>query len=250
MLTGRPPFRGETAAETERQVIHDEPVSPSRLNTKVPRDLETICLKCLSKEPRRRYASAAALADDLRRFGEGRPIQARPVGWVERSWRWCRRNPTVAALLVTALALVGLASGGGVWLVQQRAELRNEVVTTVAQAVSLRQGFHFREARQLLERARQRVERAGPDDLRRQVDQARADVNLAERLDDARTQAAKLVDTDGIFDPAAAEPLYMSAFADAGLGRDGRRQRGCCGGRAGTRRCARKSSPPWMTGRA
>ena len=100
MLTGRPPFRGETAAETERQVIHDEPVPPSRLNTKVPRDLETICLKCLSKEPRRRYASAAALADDLRRFGEGRPIQARPVGWGERSWRWGRRNPTAAALLV------------------------------------------------------------------------------------------------------------------------------------------------------
>ena len=107
------------------------------------------------------------------------------------------------------------------WLVQQRTELRSEVVTTVAQAVSLRQGFHFREARQLLERARQRVERAGPNDLRRWVDQARADENLVERLDNARTQAAKLVNTDGIFDPAAAEPLYISAFADAGLGRDG-----------------------------
>jgi tetratricopeptide (TPR) repeat protein len=219
MLTGRPPFRGETAAETERQVIHDEPVSPARLNTKVPRDLATICLKCLSKESQRRYASAAALADDLRRFGEGQPIQARPVGWGERSWRWCRRNPMVAALLVTALALVGLASGGLVWLVQQRAELRNEVITTVAQAVSLRQRSHFHEARQLLEQARQRVERSGPDDLRRQVDQARADMDLAQRLDDARTRAASLV--DGIFDPAGAEPLYSSAFAEAGLGRDG-----------------------------
>src|SRR5262249_59044640 len=68
MLTGRPPFRGETAAETERQVIHDEPVAPSRLNTKVPRDLQTICLKCLVKEQGRRYGSAAALAPTLSQF--------------------------------------------------------------------------------------------------------------------------------------------------------------------------------------
>ena len=230
MLTGRPPFRGETAAETERQVMHEEPVSPSRLNTKVPRDLETICLKCLSKEPERRYASAAALADDLKRFGEGRPIQARPVGWVERAWRWGRRNPTGAALLVTALALVAVASGGGVWLVQQRAErraeaarqedeLRNEVVTTVAQAKSLRQGFHFDEARQLLEQARQRLGPVGRDHLRRQVDQGRADLDLAERLDAARIEAAMLA--GGMYGLAVAEPLYVSAFAEAGLGREG-----------------------------
>jgi serine/threonine-protein kinase len=126
MLTGRPPFRGETAMETERQVIHDEPVSPSRPNPNVPRGLETICLRCLSKEPGRRYAIAAALADDLTRFGEGRAIQARLLGWVERSWRWCRSNPTLAALLVTALALVGLTVGAGFWLERQQAERLEE----------------------------------------------------------------------------------------------------------------------------
>jgi tetratricopeptide (TPR) repeat protein len=221
LLTGRPPFQGPSPMETLLQAAHQEPVPPSRLNPKVPRDLETICLKCLSKDTQRRYASAAALADDLRRFIEGRPILARPVGWGERSWRWCWRNPAAAALLATALALVGLASGGGVWLVQQRAELRNEVLTTVAQAARLREGFHFHEARQLLEQVRQRVDRAGPKDLRRQVNQARADVILAQRLDDARAHAATVVNADGLNDPATAEPLYLSAFADAGLGREG-----------------------------
>src|SRR5262249_33144488 len=156
-----------------QQVISQEPVPPSRLNNKIPRDLETICLKCLHKEPGRRYASAAALADDLRRFCEGRPIQARPVGRGERLWRWGRRNPVAAAQLATAMVLVGLASGGGVWIMQQRADrrvevarldtdLRNEIRTNVAQAASLRKRFHFREARELLEQAGARLDPVGP----------------------------------------------------------------------------------------
>src|SRR4051794_6766074 len=88
MLTGRPPFRGETAAETERQVIHDEPVFPSRLNPKVPRDLETICLKCLSKEPARRYASAGDLAEDLWRVLDGPPRVAPPPALSGRGGKW------------------------------------------------------------------------------------------------------------------------------------------------------------------
>ena len=98
LLTGRPPFKAESALETLRQVVAHEPVAPSRLRPKLPGDLETICLKCLHKEPSHRYASAAALAEDLRRFLEDRPIMARRSSAVERFGRWCRRNPAVAAL--------------------------------------------------------------------------------------------------------------------------------------------------------
>src|SRR5207302_6476809 len=93
MLTGRPPFRGETPLETLLQVQAVEPVPPSRLRPKLPRDLATICLKCLEKEPGRRYLSAAALAEDLRHFRACEPIAARPVATPERTWRWWRRNP-------------------------------------------------------------------------------------------------------------------------------------------------------------
>jgi serine/threonine-protein kinase len=115
----------------------------------VPRDLETICLKCLGKEPQRRYASARALADELRRFQEGRPIQARPTGWGGHLWRWARRNPAAAALVAAALALVGLAVGGGLWLEQQQAERRAETArqegrTWQAMEAALAQAAMFR----------------------------------------------------------------------------------------------------------
>jgi tetratricopeptide (TPR) repeat protein len=223
LLVGRPPFRGETATETERQLLTQEPVPLSQLNARVPRDLETICLKCLQKTPERRYETAAALADDLRRFEEGRPIHARPVGQGERAWRWCRRNPTMAALLLTALTLVGLASGGGTWLLQQRSqhniELRSEIGTAVTQAVSLRKGFHFHEAQELLEQARLRLGSAGPNELRRLVDQAWADLELVEKLDTARMRSATPV--DGKFKLTGAERLYQEAFKTAGLGQPG-----------------------------
>jgi formylglycine-generating enzyme required for sulfatase activity len=109
-LTGRPPFKAATALDTMMQVMSDEPVPPSRLAGKLPADLETISLKCLSKEPARRYASAEELANDLRRFQAGEPIRARPVGAAERAWKWARRRPALAALLgVVLLALMSLA---------------------------------------------------------------------------------------------------------------------------------------------
>lgn len=115
LLTGRPPFRGATALETLDQLRTHDPVPPARLQPTVPRDLDTICLKCLHKEPARRYATADDMADDLRRFLDGRPVLARPVGPGERFAKWVRRNPrvaTLAGLLAAAVAagLVGMAA--------------------------------------------------------------------------------------------------------------------------------------------
>jgi serine/threonine protein kinase len=113
LLTGNPPFRGETVMDTLHQVIHREPVAPRGLHSKIPPDLDTICLKCLEKDPAKRYASADALAEDLRRFLDGEPILARPTPWWEKTIKWARRRPAAAGLAaVCALAAVALAAGG------------------------------------------------------------------------------------------------------------------------------------------
>jgi serine/threonine protein kinase/WD40 repeat protein len=126
MLAGRPPFQGDSMLDILRQVETAEPLSPGRLRPKLPRDLETICLKCLEKESRRRYPGADALAADLRRFLAGEPVQARPVSQGEKLWRWCRRKPLVAALLASVTLLVLVVAVGtplaAFWWRQQRDE--------------------------------------------------------------------------------------------------------------------------------
>ena len=138
LLVGRPPFRGASILETLEQVRHAEPVPPSRLVPGTPRDLETIALKCLQKEPGRRYESARALADDLRRYLAGEPILARPVGAWERALKLARRRPaaavTAATLLLATASLVAL----GVWSyrsigrARDLAEYRRSEATAVA----------------------------------------------------------------------------------------------------------------------
>jgi serine/threonine protein kinase len=110
LLTGERPFRGNRRMLI-LQVLEDEPRPPRQLNDKIPRDLETICLKAMAKSPARRYAAASELADDLRRYLADEPIRARPTGTIERLWHWCRRNRVAASLLVA----VSLGSAFGLW---------------------------------------------------------------------------------------------------------------------------------------
>ncbi len=135
LLTGRAPFGGESPVETLEQVRERKPESPSRLNPRVPRDLETITLKCLEKEPTRRYASAQALADDLRRYVSGESILARPVWLATRGWMWCKRKPALAGLaasLILALLIVLAIEGAR----RRETELRKEAESNFKMARS------------------------------------------------------------------------------------------------------------------
>ncbi|MBI3463010.1 MAG: serine/threonine protein kinase, partial [Planctomycetes bacterium] len=127
LLTGRPPIREATPLDTLIAVNERDPVGPRSLNRRVDCDLETICLKCLEKEPRKRYASALELAQDLESYLRGEPIKARAVGSAERAWRWCRRRPLLAALIAVSGLATATLFGGGIWFNRQ---LSRELVRT------------------------------------------------------------------------------------------------------------------------
>ena len=175
LMTGRPPFLGTSALDTLRQVQENEPLAPRRLEPSIPRDLETICLKCLQKDPAKRYASALELAEDLRRFREHRPIAARPVSRFEHAWRWCRRNPVVAALSA-GIVLVFLASFSVVAWQWQRAIDREKAE---------------RAARQDAEVARREQEKTSEENARLADDERRATLKAKEEEKKALAEAAR-----------------------------------------------------------
>jgi len=125
VLTARAPFQGETIEATIDQVLNTEPVPPRLLNPSVPRDVETICLKCLEKEPARRYRTAQEVADELGRFLNDQAILARPVSRPEKAWRWCRRNPIIATLAMAAAAVFLLGFLGVTWQGQRASKARD-----------------------------------------------------------------------------------------------------------------------------
>jgi serine/threonine-protein kinase len=227
LLTGRPPFRAETAAATVRQVISQDPVPPSRLNGKVPRDLETICLKCLQKEPRLRYTSTMALAEDLHRFLSGEAITARPDGGLARLARRVLRRPVWSLAIAIGTLLTVALLGGGLWLISDRAAVARRVEaerTATDQAAEedlqemarwLRKSTWL-EAQVALERARGRLGEHGSAELRRLLDQGTRDLELAARLEATRMDTAR-----GIlaFDLARSDEQYEEAFRGAGIGR-------------------------------
>ena len=269
LLTGRPPFRAESAAATLQQVVADEPVPPARLNPRVPRDLETICLKCLYKEPHRRYASAAALADDLRRFERGEPIKARPVGSVERAVRWARRRPALAGALASGVLLASALVVTVLWWHGQRTALEAAAVAyaeaDLSQSERLRDRGEFKASAAVLRRAKDRLGGFVPPELRDRLSTAFDNLELVTRLDAIRLERTLVKppteflgvlvlpvtevprDGHGLPSETPSGRHYEEAFREAGIGAPGttrrRRPRAC-----GLRRCAGPWWPRWTTG--
>lgn len=220
MLTGRPPFRGDSLSDTERRLTTQEAVPPSQVNPRAPRDLETICLKCLEKDPKNRYATAGDLADDLERFLRHEPIQARPVARLERGLRWSRRNPLATALAVTSLVAVGLVTSemlqGLAQLAAGRAE-KARLTSRIESGVQLVQEGRFGEARAILGK----LGDGGFADLRERIDRVLREVSLVEELEAIGVKRATALNArDSTWLPAAhAATEYENLFAKVRIGR-------------------------------
>jgi serine/threonine-protein kinase len=207
MLTGRPPFQGVTVLETLQHLAADEPVSPSRLQPRLPRDLEIICLKCLEKTVGRRYPTALALAADLERFLNGFPITARRPSGPEKCWRWCRRNPGIATLATGLLAAVVVGFVGVLWQWSQ-AELARERESLARAEADTRAGEvqkgieQLQAASALVDRARVFWQWRRGDDALGALNEA---IGLRPDLGSAWAERARLYADLGLWELAAAD---------------------------------------------
>jgi serine/threonine protein kinase/Flp pilus assembly protein TadD len=222
LLALRPAFEESDRRRLIRLVTHSEPPRLRKLEPSVPRDLETIIHKAIDRDPSHRYRAAGALAEDLRRFLDGREIRARRLSPPEQAWRWCRRRPTEAALGAALLVLLALAIGGGLWAHWQRAEAalrqtraRDSIVAMLSQAATLRQGGLWAEAGAALHQASRRLEEIRDRHLEGALRQARSDLDLAARLEECRMARASHHWSKADYRRAAND--YASAFTANGL---------------------------------
>ncbi len=213
LLARRPAFDRIDRAELIRQVTCEEPPRLRRLDPTVPRDLETIVHTAIEREPARRYAGAAALADDLQRFLDSRPIRARRISRAEHAWRWCRRNPAAAALVATICALFALAAAWWTESAHRQGRARQSVESAVEQAATwLRQG-HWNEAKAVLLQADGRLYDAGLLRLRSQFKHSLYDLGLAAKVEDIRLRRTGLLEGPSHHRSTARE--YAAVFEEA-----------------------------------
>lgn len=234
-LTGRPPFRGATPAETVQQVIEQDPVPPSRLNPGIPRDLQTVCLMCLQKDPRSRYSSATALQDDLNRFLHGEAVSARPEGWLGWTIRRIRRQPKQAAILAISAAVAVIAIAGGAWLLSERASLARATAASLAatqdaarqdlsEMVQSLKKSDWKSAEASLERAKARLGQRGSVELRQSINEGERDLTLARKLDQLRMTFDSFLEfrtSEAPFEPLNTSPFDRESnkqFLNAGIG--------------------------------
>jgi serine/threonine-protein kinase len=216
LLAGRPPFGAQSGIETQRQVVAEDPTPPSRLNSKVPKDLEIICLKCLQKDPSRRYATAREVSEDLGRFLRGEPIRARPVGQVERLGKWARRHPGHAVAAVGAVAALISIVGAVLWTVSQRAAFERAASDDIAEAVRLEKVSDWAGARNMLARAKtQLAGAAGHGRLAATAADIERELDLVDRLGDM--QFGQRASAELEFNRGKWWGEYRDAFMAAGL---------------------------------
>jgi tetratricopeptide (TPR) repeat protein len=221
LLTGQTPFRDPERGRVLQQVQRGEFPAPRQVNRRIPAALEAICVKAMALQPGDRYPSPRALAADVEQWLADEPVAAYREPWRVRAGRWARRHKQlVTGLTVLAVTALVLGSGGAVWLQRQRAELRQGVMTSLTIEKGLLEQARWKDARNVLDEVEGRVGGWGLADLRQEVAQARADLDLAHRLDDIRQKRATIV--EGKFanwEVALAE--YAAAFRESGVIEEG-----------------------------